>query len=310
MEEYIKGALYGAAIGDALGGPVEYMSKDEIKEKYGILRDMVGGGRLNLKPGEFTDDTHMLLHVAEGILANPMFPVEEVGRRFLAWYRARPHYVGRTTALSFKNYLRLGNWKEAARATARTINKMDSNGGLMRTLPVTFGYQKDLGLMAYWSKEIASMTHYSEEGAACCIFYNYLVFLAGTSKMSKRKMITAALEFTDEQCKRLDLNPSNFFWFIIKYIQPGAEELLPKGDALHTLGTAVQCFLHENSFEDTLVCAVNRGEDTDTAGTVTGGLAGAYYGYRSIPDRWIRQLRDKERLDEVAEGFLKLNSYK
>jgi len=307
MKGYIKGALYGAAIGDALGAPIEFISREEIKKKYGTLRDMVGGGRLNLQPGEFTDDTNMLLHVAEGILADPMYPVEEIGRRFLTWYRANPGYVGHTTALAFKNYLRIGNWKEAARVTAATINKMDSNGSLMRTLAVTFGYQRDPNLMAYWSKEIASMTHYSEEGTACCIFYNYLISLAGEAALPKREMITKALQFTNEQCKKLDLHPSNFFWFIVKCVQPGAEELLPKGNALHTLGTAVQCFLQGDSFEDILVYTVNRGEDADTAGTVAGGLAGAYYRYDSIPERWINQLKNKERLDEVAAGFLVLH---
>lgn len=307
MVEYIKGALYGAAIGDALGGPAEYMKRDEIKQKFGVLRDMVGGGRLNLKPGEFTDDTEMLLCVAEGILANPLYPVEEIGRRFLAWYRARPDYVGRTTALSFENYLRIGNWKEAARATARVINKMDSNGGLMRTLAVTLGYHNNPDLMAYWSKEIASMTHHSEEGAACCIFYNYLVLLSRDAGMPKREMITEALKFTDEKCKKFDLNPNKFFWFIIRAVQPGADELPPKADALHTLGAALQCFLLGNNFEEVLVCAVNRGEDTDTVGTVTGGLAGAYYGYSSIPERWIRQLQGKERLDAIVTGLLEMN---
>ncbi len=304
MKEYIKGALYGAAIGDALGGPVEYMKKEDIKSKFGTLRDMVGGGRNNLEPGQYTDDTHMLLHVAEGILANPMYPVEEIGRRFIAWYREQPDYVGPTTALSFKNYLLVGNWKDAARATATTINKMDSNGGLMRTLAVTFGYQKDTSLMAYWSKEIASMTHYSEEGAACCIFYNYLVYLASRASIAKREMITKSLQFTDEQCKKYGLYPSNFFWFIVKCVQSGTEELLPKGNALYTVGTAVQCFLQEDSFEDILVSAINRGEDADTAGTVTGGLAGAYYGFEGIPERWVGLLKGKERLDRISAGFV------
>lgn len=304
MENCVRGALYGAAIGDALGGPVEYISREEVRKKYGVLREMVGGGRHNLEPGEFTDDTHMLLLVAEGILSNSMYPLEEIGRRFLAWYRARPDYVGRTTARSFENYLQVGDWKEAARATAAAVNKMNSNGALMRTLAVTFAYQKDTDLMAYWSKEIASMTHYSDEGAACCIFYNYLVFLAASTSLPKREMITKSLQFTDQQCKRFDLQPSSFFWFIVKYVQFGAEELPPKGNALHTLGAAVQCFLQEDSFEDTLVCAINRGEDTDTVGTVAGGLAGCYYGYNSIPGRWVDELKDKDKIEGVVAGLL------
>lgn len=304
MEDYIKGSFYGAAIGDALGGPVEDLSRDQIRQKFGTIKDMVGGGKLNLKPGEFTDDTHMLLQVAEGILSNPTSPIDEIGKRFLIWYRARPDAVGYTTALSLDNYLRKGDWKEAAKITARTINKLDSNGGLMRTLPVTFGYFSDQTLMAYWSREIASMTHYSEEGIACCIFYNYMIYLAGKSLRNKREMITNAFQYTDEHCKKLGVTPSKFFWFIMKSVQL-EEELVP-GNALDTLGAALQCFLLEDSFENTLVCVVNRGGDTDTSGTVAGGLAGAYYGYNSIPNRWINQLADRKRLDDATKGFLKL----
>ncbi|MCF8012443.1 MAG: ADP-ribosylglycohydrolase family protein [Clostridiales bacterium] len=304
MEEFIRGAFYGAAIGDALGGPVEYMNKEEIEEKYGVLKNMVGGGKMNLQPGEFSDDTHLLLQVAKGIQYNSQSPVEEIGRRFLKWYRSRPECVGKTTRKAFDNYLNIGNWNEAARITSRSINKVDSNGGLMRTLAITFGYMNKTALMAYWSKEIANMTHHSEEGAACCIFYNYLVLLAGTLKLTRREMITMAVEYTDKQCKRLNLYPSNFFWYLIASIQPGAEEIYPRGNVLDTLVTSVQCFLCEDSFESTLTCAVNRGEDTDTAGTVTGGLAGAYYGYSDIPQQWIDELKDKEILEDVIDGFL------
>ena len=64
----IRGALYGVAVGDALGGPLEFMSDWQICNTYGRVTDMIGGGWLNLKPGEVTDDTQMTLCVARGIL--------------------------------------------------------------------------------------------------------------------------------------------------------------------------------------------------------------------------------------------------
>ena len=73
--ERVLGAMYGVAVGDALGGPVEFMDADAIARQYGILDTMVGGGWLSLSPGETTDDTAMTLAVAKGIMANPDRPV-------------------------------------------------------------------------------------------------------------------------------------------------------------------------------------------------------------------------------------------
>ncbi|MFZ5651948.1 MAG: ADP-ribosylglycohydrolase family protein [Bacillota bacterium] len=302
MGNVIRGAFFGAAVGDALGGPVEMVGADLIREKYGVLKEMYGGGWLNLEPGEWTDDTSMTLDVARGILSNPSFPLEEIGHNFLRWFKSGPKDIGRTTKESIQNYKRLGNWREASRATAQSLNKMDSNGSLMRTLPVTFGYWNDMQKIAKWSAEICMMTHYSHESATCCIFYNMLVRIAPEGG-SRRQMVTRALELTDGFCREMKIQPSKFFWHMIKTVQKGAPPTPPRGNALDTLAACIQSFLYAESFEDVLVEVVNRGEDTDTAGCITGGLAGSYYGYGAIPSRWIEALKRKDRIEDVVRGF-------
>jgi len=299
----IKGAFFGAAVGDALGAPVEMMSAEEIREKHGVLREMVGGGWLRLEPGEYTDDTQMTLAVARGILADPVSPIEEIGRGFIRWYQSNPKDIGNTTLMSLRNFLRTGDWKQAARLTANSLNKPDSNGGLMRTLPVTFGYWDNPSAMAKWSVEIACMTHYSQEGSACSMFYNLLLYLLGKERGDRREMITAALQLTDRYCRQLNLAPNKFFWYIIRHIQKNAPRAFPEGGALDTLAAALQCFLEHDSFEEAVVAAVNRGDDADTAGTLTGGLAGVYYGFRAIPKRWLQALKNTAPVAEAANGF-------
>ena len=85
MKNRIRGTLFGVAVGDALGAPAEFLNADEIKNTYGTLRDMVGGGWLDVRPGEVTDDTQMTLAVAHGITEKPDNPIPAIGRRFIEW---------------------------------------------------------------------------------------------------------------------------------------------------------------------------------------------------------------------------------
>lgn len=58
--------------------------------------------------------------------------------------------------------------------------------------------------------------------------------------------------------------------------------------------------------EAALIAVVNRGADADTVGAVTGALAGAYYGYSSIPARWQFMLQEGDALLARADGLLEI----
>jgi ADP-ribosylglycohydrolase len=61
--------------------------------------------------------------------------------------------------------------------------------------------------------------------------------------------------------------------------------------------------LSENTYKDTLLTAINLGEDTDTTGAITAGLAGILYGLDSIPSSWINILARKDAILKLAENF-------
>jgi len=66
QQNYIA-CLLGGAIGDALGAPVEFMSINSIRERFGSL-GVIGYVEFPDGSGEFTDDTQMTLFTAEGLL--------------------------------------------------------------------------------------------------------------------------------------------------------------------------------------------------------------------------------------------------
>lgn len=110
--ERVTGALHALACGDALGAPAEFFSQSQLKDRWGVLTEMTGGG--TWLPGEWTDDTGMALCVAEGILDEPEDPVPSTGKYFLEWRRTAKD-VGSTISAALSAFR--GDWPTASRST-------------------------------------------------------------------------------------------------------------------------------------------------------------------------------------------------
>lgn len=62
-------------------------------------------------------------------------------------------------------------------------------------------------------------------------------------------------------------------------------------------------FLNSKDYENTILKAVNLGEDTDTIGTCTGGLLGLYYGLEGIRESWKVDLKRYDYIIELCNKF-------
>ena len=280
-----RGALYGVAVADALGATLEFMSAAEIARRYGTLRDIVGGGWLALRPGQVTDDTEMTLAVAEGIAEQPDAPVEAVGRRFIEWLDTQPRDVGRTCAVAL-NYARRRGWADAARFAHDDLGgRSAGNGSLMRSAYPGLRYA-DRAQALRVAVELSRMTHYDPLASEACELYTAAIWDMARGGVPARQALKAAFGGTRYQAALA-----------------GQARLAPTGFVVDTLNCALDAVARTSSLEDAIVRAVNLGGDADTVGAVAGGLAGAMYGYDSIPTRWREALdvRTRARLDAAAE---------
>lgn len=276
LYDKIKGALYGVAIGDALGGPLEFMSAEEIQAEHGLVTEMIGGGWLDLNPGETTDDTAMTMCVAYGILENPSIPYQAIGRRFIEWKAGGPKDIGMTCALAIdyaQNRCKNDWWEAAHLAEAQMHGRSDGNGALMRTIYPAL-YYTDEKKRRLVTRGIALMTHTGKTSAEICEAYVEIV----SSAIHGREAAPYS------------------------YLTPEGQHE-PNGYVVNTYANVMQAITETGSFEEALVNAVNRGGDADTNGAIAGGLAGAIYGYEEIPQRWIDALPEgiKIQLDYFAQ---------
>lgn len=307
LQDRIAGALYGVAIGDALGAPLEFMSSEEIAEEHGYVTEMIGGGWLDIAPGETTDDTEMTLAVAEGIMENPDDPIPAIGERFIAWANSGPKDIGTTCSLSTKRAAALrtaterlakDDWFKAAQYSAEVSGgRSGGNGALMRTVYPGLYYRNRL-MAVETAKAIAQMTHWDEASNEACALYSdvihYLITEAANENATAEKIRVAIAK---------KLEPTRYNLDGIEK-QGRAGELNPTGYVVDSLLCALYSFWYAgNTFEKTVANAANLGGDADTIAAVTGGLAGAFYGFEAIPERWVAALSkaDRARIDAAVD---------
>lgn len=277
-----RGALLGLAIGDALGAPAEFMTAGEIKSKYGVLREMVGGGWLRLKPGQTTDDTDMSLCVARAIADACGWDLPGVAGQFAAWLKTKPIDVGDTCRRGIRNFMLKGELETPC-------NEWDAgNGALMRMAPVGLFTLGDDALLKRCAVEQAHITHNHPLSDAACVCYGRLLHLAVTAASKTRIR------------REVDSLVAEFPTFGFEPYRG-----LATGYVVDTFQTVCTYFFRGRDFEECVVGAVNQGGDADTTGAILGGLAGAYYGLEAIPRRWLKRL-DKRLVKELNELATKL----
>lgn len=271
LRDRIRGCAVGAALGDALGMPLEF---GPPRPPNALVRRMLPG---RLPAGTFTDDTEMALALAESLLAKrPLDPVD-LAQRFVDWYRTGPDDIGHHTR-SVLSRIAFGEpWERATEAVQRGWPDAAANGSVMRCWPVALAHWNDLGQLLADSRLQSRVTHPHPECVAGSAFVNGAIYhlLRGETPA---EAVARALQAVDV--------PQPLRAVIEAAPQRRREELENSGWVRHTLESAVWGLLTTASFDEAVVQVVNLGRDADTAGAVVGALAGAAYGLGAIPADW------------------------
>jgi ADP-ribosyl-[dinitrogen reductase] hydrolase len=217
----------------------------------------------------------MLLLVAESLLACGGLDEAELYGRFQAWLAGGPKDVGVQTRAVLSSPL---GWAQSARAHAAAGHRAAGNGSLMRTTPVPIMFA-DAGREATMdaARRVSLLTPGDPAaGEGCAVFSELVrVALAGGDPLAA---VAPTLELIDERLRERFEHVLDEEW------QPDGTEA--NGAVWGALGTAVWALRRASSFAEAVVLAVDTGDDTDTVGCITGGLAGAVFGIGGIPSRW------------------------
>lgn len=278
LSDRLRGIAVGAAVGDALGMPLEFQT---ASSPYDMLTEMIPGA---IPAGSFTDDTEMALALAESLLHTHPLDGQDLTARFTAWYQCHLADVGINTARVLRMIIQGISWQDAAQKIFDEDPDNASNGALMRCWPLAVTRHQNQALLVAETRLQSEITHKNPDAVNAAILLNLILH-----KLILRNASTppsAALRAAIAECTQQVRLTEEFVMAINLAPMRLRDDLKNTGWVLHTLESALWATLTTQSFEEALVQAVNLGSDADTTGSVTGAIAGAMYGLEAIPSRW------------------------
>lgn len=300
--------LFGLALGDALGWPVEFMKLDDIKDIRGIKTTYGPQGILEPPdPAQFTDDTQMTIALTRGLLdvgldADVDRQMTAVANRFVAWSISSDNNraPGNACMAGIRRYQSGSPWYEAGLLTSKGC------GSAMRVATIGYLYQRDPSRLVDVARASSLITHRHPTAIAASIAAAYLIKLA-LDNVSPEQFPARILAVTDgisEEFDRAILRIGHVMSF-------GSEERALKhlGNGWtgeEAVALALYCILkYPNDYVACVCRAANTDGDSDSIACIAGGVMGARLGLSAIPDNWRARCERREELILLAEQMVR-----
>ena len=301
-------ALLGVAIGDAVGVPYEFTSREEMQANPAT--DMIGHGTYNQPKGTWSDDSSLTLCLAESLVGG--YNLKDMSERFIKWMdeaywtaHNQVFDIGITTSIAISRLRELideGNLDELKRQKDYGNERDNGNGSLMRIIPLLFHIKgKPIKEQFNIVWEVSALTHRHIRAAMSCMIYLNVAekLLEGKDKVDAYKEMRVeiaelwdAIDLSEKERKHFDKVIQN------DIRDTRIDDLKTGGYVIEVLESSIWFFLNKNSYKDTILSIINLGHDTDTSAAIAGGLAGSYYGQEEMPQEWVASIA---RLDDIVE---------
>lgn len=305
-----KSGILGVVVGDALGCPVQFESREEVAQHP--IKGMRGFGTFFLPAGSWTDDSSLTLALLESIRRTNTIDYKDIMDNFVKWLDdgtftpyGYAYDIGRGTMNAIRNYKQ----DHRPHETGSYAESNNGNGSLMRIMPaVLYCCEKTLPADEAIDiiHKVGSLTHaHIRANIACGLYYfiaKAILTDEGALPEQMQKGVDAGFAFyeqylTDHQ----ELMHYDRLRDLTVFASLPEDHIHSTGYVVDALEAAVWSLLNTDNFREALLKAVNLGGDTDTIGAITGGLAGLYYEYETIPEEWLDTLPKREWIEILCE---------
>ena len=309
----VHGTMYGLAVGNLLGLPVEGSWFSDIDERFPDgVREIDPYERLRM----MDDDLAQAVELAESLVGGDEL-MHDFAARMVQWYEDNARGCGHTTARVLAELMDGVPPPDAARNVFIELDGIAPNGAVMRCAPVAIANLNDPVGLIRQSAQSSVVTHFAPTCQWSCILINAVIALLCRGRRPDLTAIYQAA-LRDGMPDVLAQSESDgipidaFTAAAIGSPMPETMDWLRKNQRLvgHTLLAAqvgLWAAVTPLNFEDALVEVVSSGGDTDTNGAVAGAVLGARYGMDAIPDRWLYCVPEFDRIRDLAEDLGRLD---
>ena len=301
--------IMGVVIGDALGCPVQFESREQVAKHP--ITGMRGYGTFNLPEGSWTDDSSLTIALLESIRRRKEIDPDDIMENFMKWLYdgeftpyGKAYDIGFGTKRAIDRYKRKRKWKKCGGDDERN----NGNGSLMRIITACI-YCSEMRFSEQDAIEIihnvGSLTQAHIRSNIACGLYYFMVdqIIKNDGGLQTRMQEGLARGFSFYESYLADKENLHYYdrlRDLDSFARTPENQIRSSGYVVDTLEAVVWSLINTDAFDQALLKAVNLGDDTDTVGAIAGGLAGLYYGYDQIPKEWLSAIKRREWIEEMC----------
>ncbi len=301
------GTLLGFAVGDALGMPAQFLTRDQIRRYYdkpisGFVKAHPGHASDFLNAGSYTDDTQMMLATAECLIECGKMDAARQADALLAWYaNTIPHRTPTHANVRACKHLAAG------RAWTKSGVFSSGSGAAVRMAPIGLFFLRQPDSLVRAALDECAITHTEPRARAASVAVAYLVarLVQSTQRCSPGDQV---LE-TADRIASIDQDMAAMLRWITQIVhlpvEEGLFEIGTSNDALEAIPAAVYCFLkHPRQYSPAVLAAVNAGDAADSIAALAGSFVGALAGLEAVPQLWRDEVENGDVLAGIAEDLV------
>lgn len=290
--------LVGLAVGDALGASVDYLTADDVEERFPQgVREILGGGPFDRGKGQPGASTQVAMIVADSLASGSgRFNLDEICWKLVEWLETSPKDLSPTMKSALQNLRAADPPSQSGAVAWEDLGRERSadNAGLALCLPLALTSLQPTERLVDNVVKLSRATHYDPRcvGSAIALVTAIGGLVRGEEDFIERAALAGAPHHDDVRAviERSQARP------------PAALRIdgPDRSNVLTTLEVAFSAVTFAGTFEDGLAEVVSRGGDADVNGSIAGALLGARFGINGIPERWTKGAHATSRLLDAA----------